>query len=395
MIVKPKVRGFVCVTAHPDGCAAHVKEQIDYVKQQAPLASGPKKVLVIGASTGYGLASRIVAGFGCGADTFGVFFERPASNGRPASAGWYNTVAFCEAARAEGRYAGNLNGDAFSPEVKAQVIAALKENMGPVDQVIYSLAAPRRTDPVSGDTYKSVLKPVGGRFEAKTVDTDKHLVHGVELDPATDEDVQATVKVMGGEDWTLWIEALEAEGLLAEGCQSVAYSYIGPEVTWPIYKDGTIGQAKQHLDATAKALNEHLAKRGGFAAVSVNKAVVTQASSAIPVVPLYLSALIKIMREKGIEEGCIEQIHRLYRDQLCSGKALETDEQGRLRVDDWELRSDVQEAVNALWPQLTSENLRELTAYDTYQAEFLKLFGFGLLGVDYDAETVIERELPA
>lgn len=395
MIVKPKVRGFVCITAHPEGCAAHVQEHINYVRSQPTLEGGPKKSLIIGSSTGYGLASRIVAAFGSGADTFGVFFERPSTNGRPASAGWYNTVALTNAARQAGRYAGNFNGDAFSPEAKAAVIAQIKEEMGPVDEVIYSLAAPRRTDPETGDVYKSVLKPVGEPFTAMTVDTDKDVVHDVSLEPATDEDIRATEKVMGGEDWALWIQALDEAGLLAEGCRTVAYSYLGPEVTWPIYKNGTIGQAKKHLDVTAHELNARMSHLGGFAVVSVNKAVVTQASSAIPVVPLYLSALIKIMREKNIEEGCIEQIYRLYSQHLYSGQPLKTDEDERIRVDDWELRDDVQAEINALWPKLSTETLKDLTAYEDYGKEFLKLFGFGLPGVDYDADVEIERDLPA
>lgn len=393
MIVKPKVRGFVCITAHPEGCIEHVNEQIAYVKSQKPLENGPKKSLIIGSSTGYGLASRIVAAFGSGADTLGIFFERPSSNGRPASAGWYNTVGFTQAAQAAGLYAGNINGDAFSPELKKEAIALIKEKLGPVDEVIYSLAAPRRTDPETGEVYKSVLKPVGDPFEAITVNTDKDLVEPVRLEPATEEDVLATQKVMGGEDWKLWIEALDEAGLLAEGCKSVAYSYLGPEVTWPIYKKGTIGQAKQHLDATAIELNERMAQKGGLAVVSVNKAVVTQASSAIPVVPLYLSALIKIMTEKGIEEGCIEQIQRLYQDHLYSGKPLTLDEAKRIRVDDWELREDVQSAINELWPQLNSDTLKELTDYAAYQKEFLKLFGFEVEGVDYEADVEIERPL--
>ncbi len=394
MIVKPKVRGFVCITAHPEGCAAHVKEQVDFVKSQPKLQAGPKRSLIIGSSTGYGLSSRIVAALGCGADTLGIFFERPAANGRPASAGWYNSIAVTRLAQANGQYAGNINGDAFSAEIKAQAIALIKEKMGTVDEVIYSLASPRRTDPVSGEVYKSVLKPVGAPFTAITVDTDKHLVQDVSLEPATDEDILATQKVMGGEDWKLWIEALSDAGVLAHGCKTVAYSYIGPEVTWPIYKNGTIGLAKQHLDTTAIELDKFMKTIGGLAVVSVNKAVVTQASSAIPVVPLYLSALIKIMKRLGTNEGCIEQIQRLYADHLYSGKPLKVDEVGRVRVDDLELRPEVQAEINALWPKLSTETLRTLTNYDEYGLEFLKLFGFGLSEVDYDAETEIELELP-
>ena len=394
MIIRPKTRGFVCVTAHPDGCAQHVQEQIDFVQQHKSIERGPKRSLIIGASTGYGLASRIVSAFGCGASTFGVFYERPTSNGRPASAGWYNMAAFTEKAKAAGLYAGNINGDAFTEEIRSQTIQRIKEEMGPVDEVIYSLAAPRRTDPQTGETYKSVLKPVGQDFTAKTVDTDKDVVHDVHIEAATEDEIESTRKVMGGEDWVLWIEALSEAGLLADGCQTVAYSYIGPKVTWPVYRDGTIGKAKEHLYQTAHELNQRMQSKGGRAMVSVNKAVVTQASSAIPVVPLYLSALIRILSENNLDEDCIHQIHRLYSEHLYADSPLRLDEENRVRMDDIELREDIQLRIEKLWPELNTENLREWTSYDTYKAAFLKLFGFGLSGVDYDADVSEQRDIP-
>jgi len=393
-VVKPKVRGFVCVTAHPTGCAAHVREQIDYVKSQPPIAKGPKKVLIIGASTGYGLSSRIVAAFGAKAATLGVFYERPCDKGRPASAGWYNSVAVEQAAHAAGLYAKSINGDAFSEEIKLQTIERLKEDLGQVDLVIYSLASPRRTDPRSGEVYKSVLKPVGAPFTAKTVDTDKKEVLEVTLEPATDEDLRQTTKVMGGEDWEMWLDALRHHNLLAPEVVTVAYSYIGPEVTYAIYRNGTIGKAKEDLENTAARLTARLADLKGRAWVSVNKAVVTQASSAIPVVPLYLSILLKVMAEKKVDEGCIEQIERLFAKQLyrADGKAPTADAQDRLRVDDLEMRPDIQDAVKKLWPEVNTANLATLTDFPRYQTEFLKLFGFGLPGVNYEAE--VELELP-
>jgi len=393
-VVKPKVRGFVCVTSHPAGCAAHVREQIDYVKSQPPLAHGPKKVLILGASTGYGLSSRIVAAFGAKAATLGVFYERPCDKGRPASAGWYNSVAVEQAAHAEGLYAKSINGDAFSDDIKLQPIERLKEDLGQVDLVIYSLASPRRTDPRSGEVYKSVLKPVGAPFTAKTVDTDKKEVLEITLEPATDEDLRQTTKTMGGEDWEMWLDALRHHNLLAPGVVTVAYSYIGPEVTYPIYRNGTIGKAKEDLENTAARLTARLADLKGRAWVSVNKAVVTQASSAIPVVPLYLSILLKVMAEKKVDEGCIEQIERLFAQQLyrADGQAPTADAQGRLRVDDLEMRADIQDAVKKIWPEVTTANLATLTDFPRYQTEFLKLFGFGLPGVNYEAE--VELELP-
>ena len=390
MIIQPKVRGFVCVTAHPKGCAAHVQEQINYVKSQPPIKDGTKTALIIGASTGYGLSSRIAAAFGCGASTFGVFFERPSDKGRPASAGWYNTAAFQRAAREAGLYAKSINGDAFSHEIKQAVVDQLKADKLKVDLVVYSLASPRRTDPDTGETYKSVLKPLGQSYTAKTVDTDRKLVHDITLEPASPEEVEHTRKVMGGEDWELWMEKLEAEGLLAPGATSVAYSYIGPEITHPIYRNGTIGKAKEDLERSGSRIDAMLKINRGRAFVSVNKAVVTQASSAIPVVPLYISILLKVMREKGVGEGCIEQIHRLFAKQMYNGNFLDFDDDGRVRIDNLEMLPEVQDAVKAIWPTITTENLETLSDFGIYQSEFLKLFGFGLPGIDYQAESEIE-----
>ncbi|KXU34180.1 trans-2-enoyl-CoA reductase [Cephaloticoccus capnophilus] len=387
MIIKPKVRGFVCVTAHPEGCAAHVQEWIDYVKAQPSIQGGPKKVLVIGSSTGYGLASRLSLAFGARAATLGVFFERPSEEGRPATPGWYNTIAFTKAARADGLYARNIMGDAFSDEIKAQTIDAIKADLGQVDLVVYSLASPRRTHPKTGAVHKSCLKPLGAPYTNKTVDTDKGIVSSITIEPADEAEVADTVAVMGGEDWELWIDALRAAGVLAPGAQSLAYSYIGPEVTWPIYQNGTIGMAKNDLSRAAKAIDAKLSPSGGRAFISVNKALVTQASSAIPVVPLYISILYKVMKAAGLHEGCIEQMHRLFATQVYNGHTPTFDEAGRVRIDDLEMRPEIQAAVAALWPTITTENLESETDIAGYRTEFLKLFGFGLNGVNYDAET--------
>lgn len=389
-IVSPRVRGFVCITAHPEGCAAHVREQISYVKSRPAIKNGPKNVLIVGASTGYGLASRISAAFGSNANTFGVYFERPSANNKPASAGWYNTAAFEEEAKKAGLYAASANGDAFSAELKTQVIERLKKEMPQIDLVVYSLAAPRRTDPVTGEVYKSVLKTVGEPFVSKNLDTDKKIVNEATIEPANEDEVKATVKVMGGEDWKLWMEALDEAGLLAEGCQSVAYSYVGPSLTWPIYKEGSIGQAKKDLYAKAKEIDAILKIKRGRAFVSVNKALVTQASSAIPVVPLYISILFKVMKAKGIHEGCIEQIQRLFETQMYNDNFLEFDEAGLVHIDDWEMREDVQKEVFEIWPKITTENLTELADLNGYQSDFLKLFGFGVDGVDYSQEVEVE-----
>ncbi len=393
MVIKPRVRGFVCVTSHPSGCAAHVQQQIDYVQSKGPIKEGPKKVLVIGSSTGFGLASRVTAAFGSGASTIGVFFERPAEEGRLATAGWYNTIAFTEKARAAGLYARNFNGDAFSDQVKTDVIQALKDDVGPVDLIVYSLASPRRTHPETGTVHKSVLKPVGESYTNKTVDADRGLVSEITIEPATEEEIADTTAVMGGDDWERWIKALDAEGLIAPGATSVAYSYIGPEVTWSIYKNGTIGLAKNDLEAASKRIDALLKANGyGRALISVNKALVSQASSAIPVVPLYISILYKLMKAKGVHEGCIEQMQRLFATQLYSGNALDFDEAGRVRVDDWEMQPDIQAAVKEIWPAVTTENLDDLTDIAGYRTEFLKMFGFGLEGIDYDAPS--EPNLP-
>ncbi|HEY0968401.1 MAG TPA: enoyl-ACP reductase FabV [Opitutaceae bacterium] len=387
MVIKPKVRGFVCVTAHPSGCAAQVQEQIDYVKAKGPVKNGPRKVLVIGSSTGYGLASRITAAFGSGAATVGVFFERPSEEGRPATPGWYNTIAFTRAAKAAGLYARNFNGDAFSDAIKQEVIATLKAEVGPVDLIVYSLASPRRTHPKTGVVHKSVLKPVGTSYTNKTVDTDKGIVSEVTIEPANEAEIADTSAVMGGDDWELWMNALNDAGLIAPGATSVAYSYIGPEVTWPIYKNGTIGLAKNDLERSARKIDAMLKVNGyGRAFISVNKALVTQASSAIPVVPLYISILYKIMKAKGTHEGCIEQIQRLFATQMYNGSALQFDDAGRVRIDDWEMRPEIQAEVAKIWPSVTTENLAALTDIVGYRAEFLKLFGFGIPGINYEAE---------
>ena len=390
MIIKPKIRGFICTTAHPAGCAAHVREQIAHVQKKGQLAAMPKRVLVIGASTGYGLASRIVPAFGGGAATLGVFFEKAGEEGRTASAGWYNSVAFEQAAHAAGLYAKSINGDAFSDAIKEQTIATIKADLGQVDAVIYSLASPRRTHPRTGVTHKSTLKPIGAPFTNKTVDTDRGTVAQITIESANDTEIADTVAVMGGEDWEMWIDALAQAGVLADAATTVAYSYIGPDLTYAIYRNGTIGRAKEDLEATASRLNSRLR-----AFVSVNKALVTQASSAIPVVPLYISLLYKVMKAHGNHEGCIEQIERLFADRLYNGAAPQCDDAGRVRIDDWEMQAGIQAEVAALWAQVTTENLASLSDIAGYRAEFVKLFGFGLAGVDYEAEAETVVPLPS
>jgi enoyl-[acyl-carrier protein] reductase/trans-2-enoyl-CoA reductase (NAD+) len=393
MVIKPKIRGFVCITAHPQGCAAHVQEQINLVKSRGPLKNGPRNVLVIGASTGYGLASRIAAAFGSGANTLGIFFERPSEEDRPATPGWYNTIAFSDAARAAGLKALNINGDAFSDDIKRQAIDLIRRELGPIDLIVYSLASPRRTHPRTGAVHKSVLKPVGQSYTNKTVDTDKGIVIQITIEPANEAEIADTAAVMGGEDWEMWIDALLAEGLVAPGATSMAYSYIGPEVTWAIYKNGTIGLAKNDLERAARKIDASLKAHGsGRAFISVNKALVTQASSAIPVVPLYISILYKIMKANGTHEGCIEQIQRLFATQLYGGAGLQFDDQGRVRIDDWEMRPEIQAEVARIWPQVTTENLASFTDIAGYRSEFLKLFGFGIPGINYEAE--VEPHLP-
>lgn len=393
MIIEPKVRGFMCITSHPTGCEAHVKEQIDYVKAQGVINNGPKRVLILGASTGYGLASRITAAFACGAKTMGVFFEKEASEKRPASAGWYNSAAFHKFADEAGIYAKSFNGDAFTTELKEQVIAQIKKDFGQVDLVIYSLAAPRRQHPITGVVHKSTLKPIGKSVTATTLDTDKKEVKKVSLDAATQEEIDDTTAVMGGEDWQMWIEAMDAAGVLADNCQTTAYTYLGEKITWDIYWEGTIGAAKKDLDTRVKTIAAILNKKGGRAYVSVLKALVTQASSAIPIMPLYLALLFKIMKAKGLHEGCIEQIYGLFNERLCVDAPV-VDEANRLRMDGKELQADVQLAVTELWPQVTTENIDELTDFAGYTADFLKLFGFGLEGVDYAADVDPVVDIP-
>ena len=390
MIIKPRIRGFVCITAHPKGCEAKIRQEIE-VAQAAKKEGGPKKVLVIGSSTGYGLSTRIASAFGHDAATLGIFFERPSTNGKPASAGWYNSVAFEKAAHEAGLYAKSINGDAFSNEIKEQTIATIKEDLGQVDLVVYSLASPRRTDPVTGEVYKSVLKPIGESFTNRTLITDKNEVSEVTIEPAEGDDVAHTVKVMGGEDWELWMKALSDAGVLAPGAKSVAYSYIGPEITWPVYTNGTIGQAKKDVERAAAAITEAY---DCDAYVAVNKAVVTQASSAIPVVPLYISILFKIMKAKGNHEDCIEQMVRLLNDRLY-GDDLQLDDLGRIRVDDWEMEPEIQAAVAEIWPEITTETLNALSDYSGYQNNFLSLFGFGLQGVDYEEDVEVDLPLPS
>jgi enoyl-[acyl-carrier protein] reductase/trans-2-enoyl-CoA reductase (NAD+) len=394
MIVSPKIRGFICTTAHPEGCAKHVEEQIAVVKKRGLISNGPKKVLVIGSSTGYGLSSRIAAAFGANAATIGVFFERPGSKDKTATAGWYNTVAFERQAHEAGLYARSFNGDAFSDEVKQEVIAAVKEDLGQVDLVIYSLASPRRTDPKTGQVYKSVLKPIGEVFTNKTLNTGTGSVDEVTIEPAEGDDIEQTVKVMGGEDWEMWMDALLAAGVLSEEVQTVSYSYIGPEVTWPIYKNGTIGKAKEDLETVQRSLDSKLAKISGKAWVSVNKALVTQASSAIPVVPLYISLLYKAMKAAGNHEDTIEQMDRLLRERLYNGHP-QPDEAGRIRLDDWEMSPQIQELVGKHWTEVNTENLNQLADFEGYQSSFLRLFGFGLAGVDYSAESDISVCVPS
>ena len=385
MIIKPRVRGFICVTTHPVGCEANVKNQIDYVKAQGPIAGGPKRVLVLGASTGYGLAARISAAFGCGAQTLGVFFERPAEAAKAGTPGWYNSAAFHRAAEAGGLYAKSINGDAFSDEIKQKTIAAIKADLGQVDQVIYSLAAPRRTHPKTGQVFNSTLKPIGHAVNLRGLDTDREVVKESVLEPATQAEIDATVAVMGGEDWQMWIDALHEAGVLAEGAKTTAFTYLGEKLTHDIYWNGSIGEAKKDLDHKVIGMREQLADLGGDARVSVLKAVVTQASSAIPIMPLYLSLLFKVMKEQGSHEGCIEQVYGLYKDSLYNSEPV-IDEEGRLRADYKELQPQVQDRVKQLWDQVTSENLYEMTDFVGYKQEFLRLFGFEIPGVDYEAD---------
>ncbi|WP_150266614.1 enoyl-ACP reductase FabV [Paenibacillus tepidiphilus] len=386
MIIQPKTRGFICTTAHPEGCAKQVQQQIDYVKAQAPL-NGPANVLVIGASTGYGLASRITAAFGAGANTIGVYFDKAAEGSRTASAGWYNSAAFEREAAKQGIKSHSIVGDAFSNEIKAKTIELIKAEYGTVDLVVYSVASPRRTHPVTGEVFSSVIKPVGEAYSNQTLNFHTGEVSTATIEPATDDEVRQTIAVMGGEDWGMWIDQLREAGVLADGATTVAYSYIGPEVTHPIYKEGTIGQAKNDLEKTAIELNGQLSATGGRAFVSVNKALVTQSSAAIPVVPLYISALYKVMKEKELHENCIQQMYRLFAEHLYAGGAASGNSSHLIRIDDWEMRADVQEEVMRRWNELNTENASELTDLEGYREDFFNLFGFRTAGVDYEADT--------
>jgi enoyl-[acyl-carrier protein] reductase/trans-2-enoyl-CoA reductase (NAD+) len=393
-VIKRRSRGFICVNAHPEGCRLNVERQIAVAEQAPPRERPPRNVLVIGASTGYGLASRISAGWGYGARTLGVFFERPPDDEKTATAGYYNTVALDQRATRDGLLAAHVNGDAFSDECKRETLEIVRRDFAPLDLLIYSLASPRRTHPRTGAIHNSVLKPVGQPYSSRTIELDSEKVVNVTLPPASEKEIADTVAVMGGEDWRMWIEALAKEGLLAPGVRTLAYSYIGPEMTWPIYRDGTIGRAKGDLEHTAQSLDAFLSpKFGGRALICVNKAVATQASAAIPVVPLYLSLLIKVMTEKRLEEGPIEQMRRLFTDVLAVSDDPKTDESGRLRLDDREMRADVQAEIARAWPQVTTENLRSLTDFAGFQRQFRNLFGFDVVGVDYERPVEISAEL--
>lgn len=393
MIIKPRTRGFICTTAHPAGCARQVEQQIDYVKNR-PAVQGPKNVLVIGASTGYGLASRIVAAFGSQANTVGVYRPSAASATRTASAGWYNSAAFEKAAQAAGLKSFSVTGDAFSEETKTKTAELIREELGQVDLVIYSVATARRTDPATGQNRNSVLKPIGAPFTNNTVNFHTGEISSITLEPATEQEIADTVYVMGGDDWQQWIDVLEQAGALAPNATTVAFSYIGSQITMPIYREGTIGQAKDHLEETARNLDNRLSEGGGHAFVVVSKALVTQSSSAIPIVPLYMSLLYKTMKEKGIHEGTIEQMYRLFSDRLYTGQPAPVDEAGRIRLDDWEMREDVQAEVTELWDKLTTENIFELSDLEGFRREFFQLFGFEFDGVDYEADIDPIVEVP-
>ena len=397
MIIQPRTRGFICLTAHPDGALQSVKNQIEYVKSKGELKNGPKKVLVIGASTGFGLSSRIEAAFGSGAATIGVFFEKPASEGKMGTAGWYNSAAFEKEAAAAGLYAKSINGDAFSDEVKKETIELIKKDLGQVDLVVYSLASPRRTHPKTGVAYASVLKPIGEPFTNKTVDFHTGVVSDISIQPVDkDEDIDNTIAVMGGEDWKFWMEDLKNAGVLADGVKTVAYSYIGPELTFPIYRNGTIGQAKNDLEGTVPVLNDLLKDLNGTSYVSVNKALVTQSSSAIPVVPLYISLLYKVMKAKGTHEGTIEQMERLFSERLYTNDGIvPLDEKGRIRIDDWEMADDVQAEVAKQWNAVTTENLADISDIEGYRKDFFNLFGFEIDGIDYEKDANENVKVPS
>jgi enoyl-[acyl-carrier protein] reductase/trans-2-enoyl-CoA reductase (NAD+) len=380
------MRGFICLTAHPEGCEKNVVNQIEYVKSKGHI-EGPKNVLVIGASTGFGLASRITAAFGSKAATIGVFFEKPPVEGKTATPGWYNSAAFQKHAEIAGLYAKSINGDAFSDEIKAKTIELIKKDLGKIDLVIYSLASPVRMHPVTGVLHRSVLKPIGDTYSNKTVDFHSGIVSTISIEPCSEEDITNTVAVMGGEDWEMWIDAMKAADVLAPNALTLAYSYIGPSLTEAVYRKGTIGRAKDHLEETAFKIADKLKTTGGNAYVSVNKALVTQASSAIPVIPLYISLLYKVMKKDGNHEGCIEQIQRLFKDRLYTSNEIPVDEKGRIRIDDWEMLDSVQSQVAELWPQANTETLPLIGDLEGYKTEFLSLFGFGLEGINYSVDT--------
>ncbi len=387
MIVKPRIRGFICTTAHPTGCAANVQSQIDYVQAQGEISSGElKNVLVLGCSGGYGLACRVVSAFGCGANTLGISFEKQPAENKTATAGWYNNVAFEEAAAAAGLYAKTLDGDAFSDEMRERAIDTIKADLGKIDLVVYSLASPVRLHPKTGELHRSVIKPLGETLDIKSIHVDKGEVVQVNLEPATPDETANTVAVMGGEDWEFWMDALKAADVLAPGCQTVAFTYIGTELTWPIYWDGTLGQAKLDLDRASRAISAKLADIDGAAHVAVLKAIVSQASSAIPVVPLYVALLFKVMKEQGIHEDIISHIHRMFATQLKAGVEMRLDDDGRIRMDDVALSGPVQEEVQRRWPLVTTVNLDELGDLEGFREDFLKIFGFGFDGVDYEAD---------
>ncbi|AEW44594.1 trans-2-enoyl-CoA reductase [Serratia symbiotica str. 'Cinara cedri'] len=390
MIIKPKIRGFICTTAHLEGCKKNVHEQITYVRSCDKLKNGPTNVLVIGASTGYGLASRITAAFGSGAATIGVFFEKPSKKDKTGSAGWYNSAGFDKIAKKTGLYAKSINGDAFSDKCRQSVIDLVKQDLGNIDLVIYSLASPIRKIPDTGEVVRSVIKTIGEPYKSITLDTNKDILMQVVVEPANKKEIFDTIRVMGGEDWQLWINALDQAKVLADNIQTIAYSYIGTDLTWPIYSHGTLGKAKENLYSAAQAINQKLKNRGGAAYVAVLKSVVTQSSSAIPVMPLYISILFKIMKEQGIHEGCIEQIQRLFATKLYTGTVPKTDEKHRLRLDDWELRADIQHACRETWLRIKNDNINQLTDYQGYKEDFLRLFGFGLKGINYTADLNVQ-----
>ncbi|MDA0796838.1 MAG: trans-2-enoyl-CoA reductase family protein [Proteobacteria bacterium] len=391
MIIKPRVRGFMCITSHPTGCERNVVEQINYIKSQVAVV-GPKRVLVIGSSTGYGLSARITAAFGCGASTLGIFFEKPGTDRKPGSAGWYNSAAFHKHADANGIYAKSINGDAFSDEIKQRAITTIKEDLGQIDLVIYSLAAPRRQHPKTGEVFNSTLKPVGKNISMRGINTDKETIQEFSLEAASEQEIQDTVAVMGGEDWQMWLEALSVAGVLAEGAKTTAFTYIGEKMTWDLYWDGTIGQAKKDLDTKVISIRDSLARSGGDARVAVLKAVVTQSSSAIPIMPLYLAMLFREMKADGSHEGCIEQLYRLFTEGLYTD-APRYDQEGRLRMDELELRPEIQDAVAKSWANISTENLRQLTDFAGYKHEFLALFGFDIAGIDYEADVNPEVDI--